>query len=84
MAWNQGSAILAMKIICALMGLGFIGVVVRLNTTILFTSPESMRGRVSSFHVVAFRLGIPLGALLAGSLAQGSICRWYSWAMASC
>ncbi len=71
-AWLPESMVLwGFKIMCALLGMAFIGVMVRLNTTVMVTSPGSMRGRVSSFHMLAFRLGMPLGAMLAGGLAQG-------------
>jgi predicted MFS family arabinose efflux permease len=53
-----------------LLGIMHVGVMNRLNAAILASVPPSMRGRMSSFFVLAFRLGIPLGSLAAGSLAD--------------
>lgn len=58
---------LALVMLC---GMCFIGTMIRLNTTILQTTPHAMRGRAASFHVLAFRLGMPLGGLLAGVISH--------------
>jgi len=53
-----------------LAGLFFVGAMIRLGTTILQTTPDPFRGRVSSFQQLSFRSGQPLGALVAGFIAR--------------
>ncbi len=55
--------------IVALGGAVFVAAVILLNTTIMHSSPDEVRGRVSSFQVLSFRVGMPLGNLAAGLLA---------------
>ncbi|MCC6682419.1 MAG: MFS transporter [Phycisphaeraceae bacterium] len=55
--------------IVALGGAVFVAAVIQINTTILHSSPDEVRGRVASFQVLSFRLGMPLGNLTAGLLA---------------
>lgn len=50
-------------------GFCFVGVMIHLGTRILQLTPDSLRGRVSSFQQICFRASQPLGALLAGILA---------------
>lgn len=50
-------------------GVVFVGTMARLNTAILGSTPAHLRGRVSSFFVLAFSAGAPLGSALAGWLA---------------
>lgn len=71
---------LAAWALCVVMGMCFIGIMVRLNSAVLYASPDGVRGRVSSFHMLAFRGGMPLGALIASGLAQslGGV-RWAFW-----
>jgi predicted MFS family arabinose efflux permease len=57
-------------LLVGLTGLLFIGVMVRLNTSILHSTPAGVRGRVVSFQVLAFRIGMPVGGLLAGWVGQ--------------
>ncbi len=57
-------------------GLLFIGAMVRLNTAIVHSTPAGVRGRVVSFQVLAFRIGIPVGGLLAGWVGQMLGLKW--------
>jgi predicted MFS family arabinose efflux permease len=41
-----------------------------LSSLVQLTAPDEMRGRVISIYMMAFRGGMPLGAILAGSLAD--------------
>jgi predicted MFS family arabinose efflux permease len=51
-------------------GFCFVGMMIRFGASILQLTPDSYRGRVSSFQQIAFRSGQPLGALLAGVIAR--------------
>jgi predicted MFS family arabinose efflux permease len=51
-------------------GFAFVGTMIRLGTAILMMTPDDFRGRVSSLQQICFRAGQPLGALLAGVVAQ--------------
>ncbi len=50
-------------------GFAFINTMIRLGTALLRTSPDEYRGRVTSLQSLGFRLGQPLGALVAGLCA---------------
>jgi len=63
----SGSIVFAVLLV-AIAGMLFVGTMIRLGTTILQTTPDAYRGRVSSLQQVGFRLGQPLGALAAGWL----------------
>jgi len=63
-------------VLVALVGMMFIGTMVRLNAAIMQSTPRSVRGRVASFQVMAFRLGLPIGGLLAGWVAQTAGLKW--------
>ncbi len=65
--------------LASLMGLLFVGLMVRLNTALLHSSRDELRGRVASFQMLAFRGGVPAGAFLAGILAQATNVRWAFW-----
>jgi len=52
-------------------GLAFVGAMNRLFAAISASTPNHVRGRVGAFNVLAFRGGIPVGALLAGWIADG-------------
>ncbi len=41
-----------------------------LSSLVQLTAPDDLRGRVISIYMMAFRGGMPLGAILAGSLAD--------------
>lgn len=41
-----------------------------LSSMVQLTAPDELRGRVISIYMMAFRGGMPLGAILAGSLAD--------------
>ncbi|MBI1336730.1 MAG: MFS transporter [Phycisphaera sp.] len=51
-------------------GVAFSGSMVRLFTAIISSTPDAVRGRVSSYQVLAFRSGMPIGALTAGFVAK--------------
>jgi predicted MFS family arabinose efflux permease len=57
-------------VLVAATGALWVGTMARLNTAILSSTPAHLRGRVSSFFVMAFMAGLPLGGLVAGALAQ--------------
>ena len=59
------------KGLCVAAGALFVGVMVRMNTAVLATAPDALRGRLSGVHQMAFRTGMPAGALLAGWVAHG-------------
>ncbi|MCC7147086.1 MAG: MFS transporter [Phycisphaeraceae bacterium] len=48
----------------------WVGTMARLNTAVLSSTPRHLRGRVSSFFVMSFLGGIPVGSLLAGALGE--------------
>jgi MFS family permease len=52
------------------MGMGFLGVVAVLNTTVQVLVAERMRGRVLSLWSMLLTTLLPLGALLEGSLSD--------------
>jgi MFS family permease len=41
-----------------------------LSSLVQLNAPNEMRGRVMSIYMVAFRGGMPLGSLIAGSIAS--------------
>ena len=51
-------------------GCMFVGTMARLNTAILYSTPDRFRGRTMSFHQISFRIGLPIGGLIAGGIAQ--------------
>jgi MFS family permease len=57
-------------LLVALSGFAFINTMIRLGTAILQSSPDEYRGRVTSFQSLGFRLGQPLGSLIAGLVAH--------------
>jgi predicted MFS family arabinose efflux permease len=57
-------------LLVGLAGLLFIGAMVRLNTAVLHSTPAQVRGRVAGFQALAFRIGVPVGGLLAGWIGQ--------------
>ncbi len=69
--------------LASVMGLMFVGLMVRLNTALLHSSHDELRGRVASFQMLAFRGGVPAGAFLAGALAQATSIRWAFWTFGS-
>jgi hypothetical protein len=54
----------------AVAGFAFVGTMIRIGTTILLITPDVFRGRISGFQQLCFRVAQPLGALLAGLIAQ--------------
>jgi MFS family permease len=57
-------------LLVAVSGFAFISTMVRLGTAIIQTSPDEYRGRVTSLQSLGFRLGQPLGSLVAGLFAH--------------
>jgi predicted MFS family arabinose efflux permease len=57
-------------LLVALSGFAFINTMIRLGTAIIQTSPDEYRGRVTSLQSLGFRLGQPLGSLIAGFVAH--------------
>jgi predicted MFS family arabinose efflux permease len=56
--------------IMMLAGMLFVAAMVRLNSSVLNSTPADMQGRVASFQVLAFRSGTPVGSLGGGALAH--------------
>jgi predicted MFS family arabinose efflux permease len=56
--------------VMVLAGMLFVAAMVRLNGAVLNSTPADMQGRVSSFQVLAFRSGTPVGSLGGGALAH--------------
>jgi predicted MFS family arabinose efflux permease len=54
----------------ALSGFAFISTMIRLGTAIIQSSPDQYRGRVTSLQSLGFRLGQPMGSLIAGFVAH--------------
>ena len=59
-------------VISFLAGMCIVGVISLYSSLVQLTTSDSMRGRVMSIFMLAFRGGMPLGNLLAGYIAQ----RW--------
>jgi predicted MFS family arabinose efflux permease len=57
-------------LLVALSGFAFIGTMIRLGTAIVQATPDEYRGRVTSLQSLGFRLGQPLGSLVAGFFAH--------------
>jgi MFS family permease len=57
-------------LLVALAGFAFISTMIRLGTALLQSSPDEYRGRVTSLQSLGFRLGQPLGSLVAGFFAH--------------
>ncbi|MEX0775947.1 MAG: MFS transporter [Phycisphaeraceae bacterium] len=67
---GQSDSLLLLYLLCAATGGLFIGIMVRLNTAVLYSSPDHVRGRMMSLQMLAFRGGMPLGAFAGGILGQ--------------
>jgi MFS family permease len=67
-AWSRSLWLTAAAVGVA--GVSFTGTMVRLFTTILRSTPDAFRGRLSSVQVLSFRLGLPLGSMAAGIIAE--------------
>jgi predicted MFS family arabinose efflux permease len=57
-------------LLVALSGFAFISTMIRLGTAIIQSSPDEYRGRITSLQSLGFRLGQPLGSLVAGFFAH--------------
>ena len=57
-------------VLVAVSGFAFISTMIRLGTAIIQSSADEYRGRVTSLQSLGFRLGQPLGALVAGLFAR--------------
>jgi predicted MFS family arabinose efflux permease len=57
-------------LLVAVSGFAFISTMIRLGTAIIQASPDEYRGRVTSLQLLGFRLGQPLGSLVAGFFAH--------------
>lgn len=64
------TSLVAAWLLCAVMGVLFINVMVRLKTAFLTTTPDVLRGRMTGLHQLAFRSSEPIGAVATGILAQ--------------
>lgn len=51
-------------------GVGFIMFLASANSTIQLGVPDEVRGRVMSVWVLTFGIGLPMGSLIAGNIAQ--------------
>ena len=49
-------------------GMAFLTIASLTNSLVQLTVPDTLRGRVISIYLVAFRGGLPLGSLAAGAL----------------
>lgn len=56
-----------------------IGTLARLNTAMIASIPNSVRGRLTSFFFLAIAGGIPIGGLLAGTIAKWADVRSAYW-----
>lgn len=56
-----------------------IGTLARLNTAMIATIPDAVRGRLASFFFLAIAGGIPVGSLLAGVVAKRADIRVAFW-----
>ena len=57
-------------LLVALSGFAFISTMIRLGTALIQSSPDEYRGRITSLQSLGFRLGQPLGSLVAGFFAH--------------
>jgi predicted MFS family arabinose efflux permease len=67
-AFNLPIAVVVLLV--AVSGFAFISTMIRLGTAIIQVSPDEYRGRVTSLQSLGFRLGQPLGSLVAGFFAH--------------
>jgi MFS family permease len=57
-------------LLVAVAGFAFISTMIRLGTALIQSSPDDYRGRITSLQSLGFRLGQPLGSLVAGFFAH--------------
>lgn len=57
-------------VLVALAGFAFISTMIRLGTALIQSSPDEYRGRITSLQSLGFRLGQPVGSLVAGFVAR--------------
>ncbi|MCC6580276.1 MAG: MFS transporter [Phycisphaeraceae bacterium] len=58
--------------LCGMCGVLFVGSMVRIVAAVMESTPRHYRGRVSSMFTLCFRMGMPLGGLAAGAMAQSA------------
>jgi predicted MFS family arabinose efflux permease len=71
-AFGMSRHLTASLVIAFLAGASIVGVISLYSSLVQLSITDSMRGRVMSIFMLAFRGGMPLGSLMAGFLAQ----RW--------
>ena len=69
-ATAYSTSLLLAQISLFITGIGFIMFLASANSTIQLGVPDEVRGRVMSMWVLTFGVGLPIGSLVAGTIAQ--------------